>query len=126
MAPGTRDPPASDPPAQVCVRCSKPIRPGTASQFAGRAVHMRCLAQATQLDAVEQQDWASRNRARAEALIEQASELAARARARPWICPVCERALSEGGGLLFQGDVLVHALCWRAAPTPVDDPPPAE
>jgi hypothetical protein len=27
-------------------------------------------------------------------------------------------------GVLFQGDQLVHAACWRAEPKPVDGPSP--
>jgi CheY-like chemotaxis protein len=33
------------------------------------------------------------------------------------VCPVCHRPLSQGGSLLYQGDELVHALCWRDVPT---------
>ena len=42
------------PPDPTCVRCSKPVRPGTAAQYAGRAVHMRCLARDTALSVEEE------------------------------------------------------------------------
>jgi hypothetical protein len=32
------------------------------------------------------------------------------------ICPVCERPLAAGGSVLFQGDQLVHAICWQDGP----------
>jgi hypothetical protein len=40
-------------------------------------------------------------------------------------CPVCGLRLASSRGVLFQGDHLVHAACWRADPKPFDDPPPA-
>jgi hypothetical protein len=100
-------------PEPSCPRCSKPVTPDTASQRQGRAIHTRCLAPAAQLEAIEQQDGASRTPIRPEALVQRVSELAAQARAKPWLCPVCEQRLTTGGRLLFQGDVLVHATCWR-------------
>jgi hypothetical protein len=109
MAPLSRELPR-DP---ACIRCSKPVTRGTAAQYAGRPVHMRCLARATQLDAIEQEDRAGKERQRAEALVERASELVAKAREVQRSCPVCERPLKDGGSLLFQGDVLVHTICWR-------------
>jgi hypothetical protein len=105
-------------PEAICPRCSKPIIAGTAAQHGGHAVHMRCLATASQLRAIEQQDRASRTRKQAEALVRQASELTEQARAWPWLCPVCDQRLRTGGGLLFQGDALVHATCWRELPSP--------
>jgi hypothetical protein len=41
---------------------------------------MRCLARATQLESIEQQDRASGERERAHALVEQAADLVVRAR----------------------------------------------
>jgi hypothetical protein len=38
-------------------------------------------------------------------------------------CPVCGLLLAAGGGVLFQGDHLVHATCWRAAPQQFHDLP---
>jgi hypothetical protein len=38
-------------------------------------------------------------------------------------CPVCGLPLAAGGSVLFQGDHLVHAACWRAQPQPFRDPP---
>ena len=109
-----------DPPDPTCIRCSKPITPGTAAQYAGRPVHMRCLARATALEAIEKEDRASRELQRARALVERASKLVERAREVQRTCPVCERPLKDGGSLLFQGDVLVHAICWRAEPDPAE------
>jgi hypothetical protein len=114
MAPLSRDP-SRDP---ICIRCSKPITRGTGAQYAGRPVHMRCMARDTQLRAIEQEDRAAKEVRRAEALVERASELVARAREFQRTCPVCERPLKDGGSLLFQHDVLVHAICWRADPDP--------
>jgi hypothetical protein len=117
-------PPAGgDPPDLLCSRCSKPLVAGTATQIGGRPVHIRCLARETQLRAAEQQDTASRARQRAEGLVERATELVAHARSRT--CPACDQPLTAGGSVLFQGDVLVHALCWRS-PDPdrrIPDPP---
>lgn len=125
MAPLSRDPPASDPPRQVCVRCSKPITPGTASQVAGRPVHMRCLARDTQLDAIAQQDRAAFQKLRAHAAMVRAEELMDAIRRSQTTCPACGECLGTSRGVLFQGDQLVHAACWRADPRPFDTAPPA-
>jgi CheY-like chemotaxis protein len=111
-------------PQPSCPRCSKPITPGTASQFAGRPVHMRCLARATQLASLEVQDSARQVKRRARRLVERAAALVAEARAFQRDCPVCGHPLSQGGSLLFRGDVLVHATCWRGDLTPPGAPPP--
>jgi hypothetical protein len=115
-----------EPPDPACTRCSKPVMRGTAAQYAGRPVHMRCLAQATQLDSIEQQDRAAVERKRAASLVERASELVARARDVQRTCAVCERPLKDRGGLLFQDDLLVHAICWHADPSgdPAAERPP--
>jgi hypothetical protein len=86
---------------------------------------MRCLARETQLAAAEALDTASQARERAQALVKQAGELMAEPRSNNRICPVCDRPLTDGGSVLFQGDVLVHALCWRMDPPPPIAPPPA-
>jgi hypothetical protein len=125
MAPVSREPPDADPPAQVCTRCSKPITPGSASQFAGRPVHMRCLAQETRLDAIERQAQASLERLRAQTARVRAEELMDTVRLVQTTCPACGERLGTSRGVLFQGDWLVHAVCWRADPKPFDDPPPA-
>jgi hypothetical protein len=119
-------PGAPDPVPLYCVRCSKPITSGTASQYAGRPLHMRCLARDTQLESIEQQDRATYERLRAHAAMIKAGELMAVARQTRAGCPVCGEALATSRGVLFQGDQLVHAACWRADPKPFDDPPPAE
>jgi hypothetical protein len=120
MAPVGRTPRKSDPPAQVCVRCSKPITPGTASQLAGRAVHLRCLAQVTKLDAVEPQDGSGLELMRAHAAAVRAEEIMDMIRRFQTTCPVCGEPLGTSRGVLFQGDQLVHAVCWRADPQPFD------
>src|SRR5262245_54790926 len=124
MPPRSRDSADSDAPDPICTRCSKPIAPGTTAQWAGHLVHLKCLAQSTQLESVEQQDRFSRARERAVTLTARASELVAQARNLPRLCSVCARLLSEGT-LLFQGDQLVHAACWRADAERFDDPSPA-
>ena len=79
----------------------------------GETVHVRCLA------------WDSKKRpvgrqAEARAVGEEAADGAQQSRpltdqaARLRACAVCGRSLNTGGGLLFQGDRLVHALCWDA------------
>jgi hypothetical protein len=50
----------------------------------------------------------------------------AEVRAFPSDCLVCQHPLSQGGSLLFQGDHLVHAACWRADLKPFDAPPPSK
>ena len=39
-------------------------------------------------------------------------------RVYPRSCPACGMLLAATGSVLFQGDHLVHASCWRAEPTP--------
>jgi hypothetical protein len=39
-------------------------------------------------------------------------------------CAACGRPLTTSRGVLFRGDQLVHAGCWRDDPKPLDDPPP--
>jgi hypothetical protein len=108
-----REPPEpADPPGPVCLRCSKPVTPGTAAQIAGRAVHMRCLAWGTQLDAVEQQDRAGRDTRRAQAAIARAELLLDRAREYQTTCPVC--------GLLVSGNPIIPTWGKRNLPTPPD------
>jgi hypothetical protein len=104
-----------EPPDSACVRCGKPIRPGTMSQIAGRPVHIYCLARDLQAQARDLQQASSQARVRSAATVETAAGLVARARAVR-DCPVCGRSLAQGGGVLFQGDRLVHAVCWQAPP----------
>ena len=63
-----------DAPDPVCFRCSKPITPGTAAQIGGHPVHMRCLAQDTRRDSIEQQDRAGLARLWARAAMGRAQE----------------------------------------------------
>jgi hypothetical protein len=41
-------------------------------------------------------------------------------------CAACGQRLASARGVLFQGDQLVHAACWRDDPKPFDGPPAAE
>jgi hypothetical protein len=126
MAPLTREPPEPpNPPGPACVRCSKPIAPGTGSQISGRPIHMRCMAGDTRLKAIEHQDRASREVARATAAIDEANTLVNPVRRKQTHCAACREPFGMSRGLLFQGDRLVHGACWRADPKPFDDPPPA-
>ena len=106
-----------DAPDPVCVRCSKPITPETGSQLQGRAVHMRCLARKTQLDSIEQQDTARRLVECAKAAVRRAAERVTMTR-RLTHCPACGKPFTLRRSVLFQGDQLVHAACWRADATP--------
>src|SRR5262245_10629131 len=126
MAPLRRDPPDSDPPPQVCTRCSKPITPGTAAQIAGRPIHMRCLAREVQMEVIERRDAVRLERLRAQAAKARAEELFDKVRQAQTTCPVCGERLVTSRGVLFQGDWLVHADCWRADPKPFDTPPPGK
>src|SRR5262245_39839048 len=116
MAPQSRDRPDSDPPAQVCARCSKPIPPGTGALLYGRAVHIRCLTHDTQLEAIEQQDRAAVALQRARAAVARSKEILEAVRGVKAQCPVCGEPLGTSRGVLFQGDTLVHAACRRADP----------
>jgi hypothetical protein len=112
----TREPaPAPDP---TCIRCSKPVTPGTAAQYAGRPVHMRCLARHTALASIEQQDRSAEARRRAAAATSRAAELVNTVRRSQTHCPVCREPFGMSRGVLFQGDKLVHAACWRAPDRP--------
>jgi hypothetical protein len=110
-----RESPAPEP---ACFRCSKPIAPGTAAQRYGRPVHMRCLSEETRLDSIEQQDTARRLVECARAAVSLAAKRVNMAR-RLTHCPACGEPFTLRRSVLFQGDQLVHAGCWRA------DPPPA-
>jgi hypothetical protein len=118
------DPANSDPPRQVCVRCSKPLTPGSAAQRAGRPVHMRCLARDIELQSIELQDRAGLEVRRAKAAQARAAELIDKVRQHQTICPACGERLAGNRGVLFQGDQLVHAGCWRADAEPFDSSPP--
>jgi hypothetical protein len=82
MAPLMRELPESADP-------SKPLRPGTVSQIAGRPVHVWCLARQLALRAIEQQDRASRETERATAAIQQTNELVNTVRRKTMHCPAC-------------------------------------
>jgi hypothetical protein len=40
-------------------------------------------------------------------------------------CPVCNEPFAKSRSVLFQGDQLVHAACWRDDHKPFDATPPA-
>jgi hypothetical protein len=119
-------PEPTDPPDPACVRCSKSVSSGTAFRVAGRPVHVRCFAGDTQLKAIEQQDRARREADRATAAIDDAKALVNSVRRKQTHCPACREPFGLSRSVLFQGDRLVHAACWRADPKPFDDSPPAE
>jgi hypothetical protein len=124
MSSQSPEPPTT--PDPVCQRCSKPVELDTGVPVAGGVVHLRCLAEETRYRVVETQDRASHARARArtvteraERLFDQASALLGPApskRLGPVRCPVCTEPLANGHGVLFQGEELVHAACWRSEP----------
>lgn len=106
------------PPDLVCFRCSRPITPGTAAQRGGRAVHMRCLARLTRLATIELEEQVARAQERTKAGVTKACAM--------WgslyqtHCPVCQASLASRRGVLFQGNQLVHADCWRASGSPAE------
>jgi hypothetical protein len=59
---------------------------------------------------------------RAKAAQARALELIDQVRRRQTVCPVCGERLGTSRGVLFQGDWLVHAACWRDDPKPFDLP----
>jgi hypothetical protein len=61
----------------------------------------------------------SRSRARAKKLIDAVYVYQTR-------CAACGQRLANARGVLFQGDQLVHAACWRDDPKPFDGPLAAE
>jgi hypothetical protein len=71
---------------------------------------MRCLAMQTRLEAVELREASRRTREQRRA--SEASDSQSRT-VRQLVCPACGRSLLNAGSVLFQGDALVHALCWR-------------
>ena len=90
----------------ACLSCSKPIQPGTGILLeSGGAVHIRCLSGALRLRAIEAQSTASKLKADALELIAIARRLAT--------CIFCRKPLATGS-LLFSGQRLVHAACWRS------------
>ena len=115
MAPLLREP---GPPDPTCIRCSKPIRLGTASQLYGRPIHIRCLVSETRLDAVEKLDRAGRETERARAALNEAKALVTGATDATH-CPACGEPFTLRRSVLFQGDQLVHADCWRDDPKPL-------
>jgi hypothetical protein len=97
-----------------CPRCSKSIRPGAGKRLpTGETVHVRCLARNSQTEAQAVRKDAADVAQPSRSLTNQATRLRA--------CAVCGRRLNTGGGLLFQGDRLVHALCWDSGQGPSAD-----
>jgi hypothetical protein len=79
---------------------------------------MRCLARETQLASIEQQDRAAKERERAAAATSRATELVNTVRRSQTHCPVCREPFAMSRSVLFQGDKLVHAACWRTPDRP--------
>jgi hypothetical protein len=74
------------------------------------------LAEETADRSRETQDRAAEMQANAPAVRERARRVMERSRARDRACPVCDRSLQNSRTVLFQGDQLVHAACWRGTP----------
>jgi hypothetical protein len=102
------------------VRCSKPVVRGTAAEIGGQPVHLRCVVRDAQLAAIEQQDRAGYELLRAQVAQARAAELIEVVRLRQRMCPACGQRLGTSRGVLFQGDQLVHAPCWRDSEKPPD------
>jgi hypothetical protein len=79
---------------------------------------MRCLARDTALASIEHQDRAAEVRRRSAAATSRAVELVNTVRRSQTHCPVCGEPFGMSRGVLFQGDKLVHAACWRAPDQP--------
>jgi len=94
-------------------------------QAAGHPVHIRCLAQAMQLEMTEQRVPSALERLRARAAQKRAGQLMDMVHRIQTTCTVCGERLATRHGVLFQGDFLVHAACWRADYKPLDASPPA-
>ena len=77
---------------------------------------MRCLVRETQLQSIEQQDRAGAAHRRARAARKRAEELIDVVRTQQTTCASCGFDLATIRGVLFQGDDLVHAVCWRPHP----------
>jgi hypothetical protein len=84
---------------------------------------MRCLAQDTRLESIEQLDRAGLERLRAHAAWTRAEELMDKVPVHQTMCLVCGERLATSRGVLFQDDQLVHAACWRGDVKTVDEPP---
>jgi hypothetical protein len=100
---------------QICVRCSKPIAPGTVGWLTGNPIHMRCLARETQLESLEWQARSQEARLRALAARERAEALIDGLRDRQTHCPSCRAPLGDRRGLVFRDGRLVHRECGRDA-----------
>jgi hypothetical protein len=82
---------------------------------------MRCLARETPLQSIDQLDRAAAAQRRARAARKRTEELIEAVRTQQTTCARCGFELATIRGVLFQGDDLVHAACWRADPK---RPPP--
>jgi len=97
-----------------CPRCSRSIRPGAGKRLpTGETVHVRCLARNSQAEVQAVRKDAADVAQESRSLTDKAARLRG--------CAVCGRRLNRGGGLLFQGDRLVHALCWNPGRGPSAD-----
>src|SRR5262249_44344577 len=101
--------------------CSKSIRPGGGIRLTtGETVHVRCLARDSKSRPVGLKAETKAPSKEAADVAQGSRELTGQA-ARLRACAVCGKSLNTGGGLLFQGDQLVHALCWDAGQGPSAD-----
>jgi hypothetical protein len=85
---------------------------------------MRCLAREIELESIEQRDRARREAERAAAAIQRANELIDSMAWRQTSCSACGEPFVPSRSVLFQGDRLVHADCWRADGELASDAPP--
>jgi hypothetical protein len=83
---------------------------------------MLCLAMQTRLEAVELRE--SSRRAREQRRASEAEDSQSRT-VRQLSCPACGHSLLNAGSVLFQGDALVHARCWRMTESDGETPGPA-
>jgi hypothetical protein len=108
-----------------CPMCSKPVAGTAGVPVNGRMTHIGCVARESELPALREIDRTRQGIARSRRLIERTRDAVQRAKLRTWTCVVCGHSLRVGGGLLFQGDELVHAACWRAPEVQGPPSPPA-
>jgi hypothetical protein len=110
----------------ICPRCSKPIPPQTRTIGDATPMHILCYGRNAVARALEAEGQARQASSRALGAVRRARDVVEIARVAGWACSACGHDLKNGRNLLFQGDQLVHAVCWRATPhSAASDPPPA-
>jgi hypothetical protein len=103
---------------QICVRCSKPIRPGTGAGLSDNPLHVRCLARETQIESLEWRTRSRESRLQALAARERSEALIDGLRDRQTHCSVCWAPLGDRRGLAVRDGRLVHGECERDEPKP--------